>query len=112
MSTELEHGKSGKTENTRGCEGSKPQGKPRSLGKISISCREHGSHSITAARENSNKSNLSITGEPTGEAIAGKFVSQLIEETESQLAYYESQASILRGRLEELRKLSEINTDQ
>ncbi|WP_029637099.1 MULTISPECIES: hypothetical protein [Nostocales] len=88
-------------------EGSELESQPRSMGAFPAVSSGNGSFEIGASRKDSNESNTVITGKHPVDEITGKFVSQLIDETEKQLAYYEDQAELLKTRLEELRRIPE-----
>ncbi|GAX46270.1 hypothetical protein NIES4075_72910 [Tolypothrix sp. NIES-4075] len=95
-------------------EGSKFEGQPRSMGAFPATSSGNGSYQVRTSGEDSNESNTPIAGEHAANQVTGKFVSQLIDETEKQLAYYEEQAELLRNRLEELRRIPEnlLDTEQ
>ncbi|BAZ49582.1 hypothetical protein NIES4103_21940 [Nostoc sp. NIES-4103] len=85
------------------------KGKPRSVGAFSRVSTRDGSDQIGVGREDSNQSDTFISGEQSADQIAGKLISQLIDETEKQLAYHEQQAQVLRQRLKELKQISDIS---
>ncbi|MEH1801395.1 MAG: hypothetical protein V7K64_27000 [Nostoc sp.] len=103
----IKNGKQRSSEVRQGCEGSQFEGEPRSLGAFSCISGESWTYSLPAVREDCNESNTVIPGEWTVSGISGKLVSQLVNETEKQLAYYEQQAEILRERLKELKQIPE-----
>ncbi|RCJ34613.1 hypothetical protein A6769_22045 [Nostoc punctiforme NIES-2108] len=107
----VKHGKQRSSKVRQGCQGSKFEGEPRSLGAFSNIGGESRAYSLPVAREDSNTPNTVITGEWAISGISGKLVSQLINETEKQLAYYEQQAETLRERLKELRQIPESLQD-
>jgi hypothetical protein len=101
------YGENRTTERTRN-QGSKPESKPRCLGTIPGVSTEHGTYKVRASGENSHESNTSILGSESIEKITGKLISQLVCEANKQLAYHEQQAALLRDRIEELEKISEV----
>jgi len=88
-----------------------PKSEPRSVGAFPSTSAEHGTYAVGAGRENSDESNTVVTGQQSIGELSGKLVSQLIDETEKQLAYYEQQAEVLRDRLKELKQIPESLTD-
>ncbi len=88
-------------------ERSELKSQPGSMGAIPTTSSGNGSYQVRTGGENSNESNTLIAGKHPANEVTGKFVSQLIDETEKQLAYYEEQAGLLRKRLEELRRIPE-----
>ncbi|MBN3924020.1 hypothetical protein [Nostoc sp. NMS4] len=81
------------------------------MGAFPGTSSEYGSYKVGASREDSDKSNTVVTGGCTTSQIPGKLVSQLIDETEKQLAYYEEQVEVLKDRLKELKEIPENLTD-
>lgn len=84
---------------------SKPETRGGCLGTFPRSSSQHGAYKVGAGREDSSESNIFIPGQHSNTAVPGKIVSQLIQETEKQLAYYEQQAEVLRVRLQELKEI-------
>lgn len=76
-----------------------------SLGTIPGASKKYGLDEIGVGRKNSNKTDPFNSGQQSSNGIPGKITSQLIGETERQLAYYESQVTELKTRLQELRQL-------
>ncbi|WP_414546079.1 hypothetical protein [Nostoc sp. CCY0012] len=95
----------------KGSERSKSESEPRGLGTVSGTSAEYGTYQVTTGREDSNESNISISGEQPIGSIPGKIIGQLVDETEKQLAYHEQQAEILRERLRELNQIPNITSD-
>ncbi|MEH2236016.1 hypothetical protein [Nostoc sp.] len=88
-----------------------PESEPRGMGAFPGTSSEYGSYEVGTSGEDSHKSNPVIAGGCTTNQISGKLVSQLIDETEKQLAYYEEQVEVLRDRLKELKQIPETLTD-
>jgi hypothetical protein len=105
---EIKNGKQRSSEIRQGSQRGKFESESRSMGTFQSVSTEHGSYPVATAREDRDKANTSRRKPING--ISGKIVSQLIEETEKQLAYHEQQAEVLRERLKELKQVSENNT--
>ncbi|MBG1240991.1 hypothetical protein [Nostoc sp. NZL] len=108
---ESKNGKNGSSKFRQGSEGSQLEGESRSVGAFSAASSEHGSYQIATLGADSYKSDTFVTGQQSIGEFSGKLVSQLIDETEKQLAYYEQQAEVLRDRLKELKQIPESLTD-
>ncbi len=108
---ESKNGKNRSSEVGQGSQRSQPQGESRSLGTLSGFSANYGSYQIATLREDSDKSDTAVTREQSISEVTGKLVSQLIDETEKQLAYYEQQSELLRERLKELKHLPDSLTD-
>jgi hypothetical protein len=100
---ESKNGKNGSSKFRQGSQGSQLESESRSVGAFSAASSQHGSYPIATLRADSDKPNTVVTGEQSIGELSGKLVSQLIDETEKQLAYYEQQADVLRERLQELK---------
>jgi hypothetical protein len=85
---------------------SKSKSQPRGVGTVSESGAEYGTIQIGASRKDSDQGNSDTRGSFSNNPIPGKIVSQLVEETEKQLAYHEQQTEILRKRLNELKEIN------
>lgn len=107
----VKHGNQRPSKVRQGCKRSELKGEPRSLGAFSSIGRELRAYSLSTVREDSDAPNTVVTGEWAISGISGKLVSQLISETEKQLAYYEQQSETLRERLKELRQIPESLKD-
>lgn len=107
----VKHGKQRSSEVRQGCEGSELKSEPRSVGAFSSIGGESRAYSLPTVREDRNAPDTVVTGEWAISGISGKLVSQLINETEKQLAYYEQQAETLRERLKELKQIPESLKD-
>lgn len=88
------------------------------VGTIPGCSTEHESYEIGTSRENCEERNSIVTGEQPLNTISGKFLRQLVNETEKQLAhheqqsqYHDRQAELLQKKLEELQQLAESLTD-
>ncbi|MEH2287153.1 hypothetical protein [Nostoc sp.] len=103
----IKHGKQRTSEVRQRCEGSELEGESRSLGTFSRFGGESGTYPLSVTREDCNKPDTVVSGEWTVSGIPGKLISQLIDETEKQLAYYEQQSEALRERLKELKQIPE-----
>nr|WP_242037847.1 hypothetical protein [Tolypothrix sp. FACHB-123] len=101
----VQHGQQRSSEIRARSEGCKPESQSRSMGAFRPASEEHGTYQVGTSGENSGESNPISTGQQSGEAVAGKVLSQLIDETEKQLAYHEQQAEILRERRNELKAI-------
>lgn len=101
----VQHGQQRSSEIWTGYQGCKPESESRSMGTFRSASEEHGSYQVGTSGENSRESYFVGTGEQPGQTISGKIISQLVEETEKQLAYYEQQSEILRERLTELKAI-------
>jgi len=88
-------------------QGSKSKGESRSMGAFPTSSESYGSNQIGTCRKDSDKSDTLVAAKHSANEVTGKFVSQLIDETEKQLAYHEQQTELLRDRLKELRRIPE-----
>ncbi|MEH2390034.1 MAG: hypothetical protein V7K14_30575 [Nostoc sp.] len=103
---ESKNGKNRTTEIRQGSYRSQPEGTPRSMGTLSGPSTGYGTYQIPAFGEDRDKSDTLVAGQQSVSEIAGKLVSQLVEETEKQLAYYEQQSELLRNRLKELKQIA------
>ncbi|MEH2414469.1 hypothetical protein [Nostoc sp.] len=103
---ESKNGKNRTTEIRQGSHRSKPEGTPRSMGTLSGTSAGYGTYQIPTFGENSDESDTLVAGQQSVSEVAGKLVSQLVEETEKQLAYYEQQSELLRNRLKELKQIA------
>jgi hypothetical protein len=83
------------------------EGHTRIMGSTAPDGSEFGNDQIRVSGENSQQANSLVSGAGTNGGIPGKIVSQLIKETERQLAYHRTQASELETRLHELHQLTE-----
>jgi hypothetical protein len=99
-------GKDRKAEGKRN-EGGRAKGSSRSLATLPRTGAEYGTYQVGASREDSQASDTFVLGRESIEGIAGKLISQLINEAEKQLAYHDQQSQLLKSRIEELRQLSE-----
>ncbi|MEH2379173.1 MAG: hypothetical protein V7K27_09855 [Nostoc sp.] len=102
---ESKNGKNRTTEIRQGSYRSQPEGTPRSMGTLSGTSAGYGTYQIPTFREDCDESDTLVAGQQSASEIAGKLVSQLVEETEKQLAYYEQQSELLRIRLKELKQI-------
>lgn len=85
-----------------------PESYSRILEDASRVSTEYGTNQITANGEDSDERDPNPSRSSSKNGISGKIVSQLIEETEKQLAYHEQQAELFKERLQEL---NQINLD-
>lgn len=99
------------SQKSQDCESTSRDG---SLGAIQFSSSEYGLDSFGTGREDSNKSDTYLTANISGSSISGKIISQLIDETEKNLAYHQKQLAYhaheekqLTYRLQELKQLIE-----
>ncbi|WP_017652556.1 hypothetical protein [Fortiea contorta] len=83
----------------------------RILGDAATASPEHGSYQIAVDGKNSDEGDSDTSGSSSNNSIPGKIVSQLIGETEKQLAYHEQQAELLRSRLQELKEIPINDTE-
>jgi hypothetical protein len=83
----------------------------RVLGVTSTISIEPGNDKIRFGGEDSERRDTFSTREQSSNEISGKIASQLINETEKQIAYHKNQASELEARLEELHQLAGLNKD-
>lgn len=77
------------------------------LGVTSTISPNSGNDQIRVSGEGSQQRNTASSRERSSVGITGEIVSQLIQETERQLAYYKTQTSELEARLQELHELNE-----
>jgi hypothetical protein len=107
---ELKDAKNRSPEVRAGDKGSQLKGESTGLGTVPTSSGKLGDYQVGITREDSIKSNTADTGEQSISGITGEITSELINETEKQLAYYQEQVDSLQQRLRDLRKISEIPT--
>jgi len=105
------YGEQRKTKDERRCKGSKLEGKSGGLGEVPGFGGKVGTYQISTTGTDSYRRDSFVDRESPDERIAGKFLSQLIEETEYQLAYYEKQTSLTRERLKELKHFHKITNN-
>ncbi|WP_445629065.1 hypothetical protein [Nostoc sp. DSM 114167] len=103
---EIKNGRKRSSEVRQRDQRSQFKSQPRSLGTLSETSAEHGAYSLGTSGEDSNKRDSHTSRSFTNSSIPGKIISQLVDETEKQLAYHEEQAEILRNRLKELKEVS------
>jgi hypothetical protein len=107
---EIKNGENRSSKVWQRSERSELESESRSVGTFPAVSAEYGSYQVRTGREDSNKSDTFISGEQSIGEISGKIISQLINETEKQLAYHEEQAEVLRERIQELKQFSEVST--
>jgi hypothetical protein len=83
-----------------------------SLGTVQLASGKSGVNPIGTSGENCLQGDTSVSPNPSFSAIAGKIASQLINEAEKELAYYQTQAEVLKERIQALKTISEIPTDK
>lgn len=105
---EVKNAKNRSSKVGKGSKRSQSEGQSRSLGAFSTASTSDGIDQIGISREDSNESDTFVSGKQPDGSIPGKIISQLVDETEKQLAYHEQQAEILRERLKELKQIPNI----
>ena len=108
---EIKNGGQRSSEVWQGSKGSQSESEPRSVGAFSTTSTGDGSYQVGAGRKDSDKSNTLVAAQHRANQVTGKFVSQLIDETEKQLAYHEQQTELLRNRLQELKQIPDSLLD-
>ncbi|MEH2337598.1 hypothetical protein [Nostoc sp.] len=91
--------------------GSESKGQSRSVGSLSEVGTEHGAFPLRTSGEDSDERDSYTSRSFSNNTIPGKIISQLVEETEKQLAYHEQQAEILRNQLRELKEVNVNHTE-
>lgn len=108
---ELKDGENRKTKVNKGSKNSKSKSNLRSLGDVPVSSSEHGNYPIGIGGTYSNQSDTTASGKQRLDEISGKLISQLIEETEKQLAYHQQQVESLQTRLQELKEIYDVENN-
>ncbi len=83
-----------------------------SLGTVQLASGKSGVNPIRTGGENCIQGDTSVSPNSSSSAVVGKIASQLIEEAEKELAYHQTQAEVLKDRIQALRAISEIPTDK
>ncbi|MDZ8135137.1 MAG: hypothetical protein RM049_07510 [Nostoc sp. DedQUE04] len=108
---EIKNGRKRSSEVRQRNKGSQFESQSRSMGTLSETSAEPGTYSLGTSGEDSNKRDSHTSRSFTNNSIPGKIISQLVDETEKQLAYHEEQAEILRDRLKELKEVTISHTE-
>lgn len=93
-------------------EGSKLEGQSCGMGGASSDSSRIGFDSLKPGRQDWVQGNIPVSTGLQNKGISGKIISQLVDETQKQLAYYEAQTEIQRQRLQELKQLAEDITTE
>ncbi|BAY74166.1 hypothetical protein NIES25_05760 [Nostoc linckia NIES-25] len=108
---EIKNGRKRSSKVRQGDERSQSKSQSGSVGTVSDIGAEHGTYPIRTSGEDSNERDSNTSRSFANNTIPGKIISQLVEETEKQLAYHEQQAEILRNRLRELKQVNLNHTE-